>query len=87
MLPNATKYTDTFDKKDPTKHDRTGILGRSTGLQEWKWTAIEFWMYRNQNRHSGEILNLLLVIFPSQNFDISCFYHCMEIQTSQHVQN
>ena len=43
ILPNATKYTNKFDKNVPQNMIEHGFWGGSTGLQEWKWIAIDFW--------------------------------------------
>ena len=43
ILPNATKYTNTFDKNIPQNKIEQLFLGRSTGLQGEKLIAIDFW--------------------------------------------
>ena len=42
ILPNATKYTNKFDKRFPQNKIEQVFLGRSAGLEGWKWTAIDF---------------------------------------------
>ena len=65
LLPNGTKYTNTFDKKIPQNKIERVFMGRNTGLQGWKWIAIDIWMSRNQSCHSGEIWNLLLLFMQT----------------------